>query len=93
MSKEHQAPRSQGPINALANIIKMYVGIAIIAFPYTVHWVGVPIAIMGVLLLAACSILSAYMLFKARNKYKHQHIIDLPDLGFVCHGPHMRAFC
>lgn len=71
----------------------MYVGIAIIAFPYTVHWVGVPIAIMGVLLLASCSLLSAYMLFKARNKYKRQHIIDLPDLGYVCFGEKMKFFC
>jgi amino acid permease len=71
----------------------MYFGIAIVAYPYSLSWVGIVIATFGTLILAAISMISSYFLFKARNRFKETPIVDLPDLGYACYGPKMRFMC
>ena len=71
----------------------MYIGLAIVAFPYTIHWVGIVLATAGLVLVCLISLSSSYFLFKARNRFKTQVIIDLPDLGYACYGAKVRVFC
>lgn len=71
----------------------MAIGIAIVAFPYSVSWVGTVAAFIGLIVLACTSLGSAYLLFKARNRYKDKVIVDLPDLGYACYGPKVRLLC
>lgn len=80
-------------MNAEANLYKMAIGIAIVAFPYSVSWVGTIAAMIGIIILGILSLASAYLLFKARNRYKDQVIVDLPDLGYACYGAKMRLLC
>jgi len=85
--------RTQNSVNAEANLYKMAIGIAIVAFPYSVSWVGTIAALIGLSILAITSVASGYLLFKARNRYKDQVIVDLPDLGYACYGAKMRLLC
>ena len=71
----------------------MFIGIAIVAFPYSMSWVGIIAAFLGILILMSISIASAYLLLKARNRYKDQVIVDLPDLGYACYGSKMKLLC
>ncbi len=73
-------------MNAEANMYKMAIGIAIVAFPSSVSWVGTIAALLGLSILAVISLGSSYLLFKARNRFKDQVIVDLPDLGYACYG-------
>lgn len=75
------------------NLNKMFIGIALVAFPFSIKWVGFVAAALGVLILAIISLCSSYMLFKARNRFKSHTIVDLADLGYACYGEHMRLFC
>ena len=85
--------RTQNTINAETNLFKMFIGIAIVAFPYSMSWVGIIAAFLGILILMSISIASAYLLLKARNRYKDQVIVDLPDLGYACYGSKMKLLC
>lgn len=71
----------------------MFIGIALVAFPYSMSWVGILAAILGVFVLSIISLASAYLLLKARNRYKDLVIVDLSDLAFVCYGQKMRLLC
>ena len=71
----------------------MFIGIALVAFPYSMSWVGILAAILGILVLCIVSLASAYLLLKARNRYKDEVIVDLSDLAFVCYGQKMRLLC
>lgn len=93
LDKPVQAGRTQNTINAECNLYKMFIGIAIVAFPFSMSWVGVIAASVGVLLLALISIASAYLLLKTRNRYKDQVISDFADLGYACYGSGMRVLC
>jgi len=33
------------------------------------------------------------LLLKTRNRFKHRHIVDLGDLGFILYGPKGRRIC
>ena len=93
MDELQKAPRTQTTIAAEANLYKMMIGIALVAFPYSMSWVGIGAATLGICILAVISLISSYLLFKARNKYKDKVIVDLADLAFVCYGPKMRILC
>lgn len=93
LKKELQAVRTSNSVNAEANLYKMAIGIAIVAFPYSVSWVGTIAAFIGIVILATLSMGSAYLLFKARNRYKDKVIVDLPDLGYACYGAKVRLLC
>ncbi len=71
----------------------MFIGIAIVAFPYSMSWVGVIAASVGVVLLSLISIASAYLLLKARNRFKDQVISDFADMGYACYGSWMKLVC
>jgi amino acid permease len=71
----------------------MFIGIALVAFPFSVSWVGFLAATFGILVLATISLSSSYLLFKARNRLKSQNIVDLTDLGYACFGEKMKIFC
>jgi amino acid permease len=49
----------------------MFIGIALVAFPFSVSWVGFLAATFGILVLAIISLGSSYLLFKARNRLKN----------------------
>jgi amino acid permease len=72
---------------------KLFIGIGLVAFPQSCTWVGLGVAVAGLLMLTVISIGSSWFLLKARNKYPHKAIRDLADLGEVCYGPYMRIFC
>ena len=93
MSSEQKEVRTQGSMAAQTNLNKMFIGIALVAFPFSVSWVGFVAAALGVFILAFISLCSSYMLFKARNRFKSQTIVDFADLGYACYGEKMRLFC
>ena len=71
----------------------MMIGIALVAFPFSMSWVGIIAAMLGVILLAFISLASGFLILKARNRFKDKIIIDLPDLAFACYGVKMRLLC
>jgi len=80
-------------MQALANMYKLFFGIAIVAYPQSVSWVGLGLSSAALIVLTLCSTGSSYFLLKARNKYSDKQVRDLADLGEICYGPYMRVFC
>lgn len=72
---------------------KLFIGIALVAFPQSMTWVGMGAAVIGLLALTTISMGSSWYLIKARNYYKGVVIRDLADLGEITYGPWMKHFC
>ena len=85
--------RTSGTIATFANMLNMYVGIAIIAFPASIAQVGFVGALIGIMMVATMSCTAAYFLIKARNRFKRERIIDFVDIGVACYGPWMGYIC
>lgn len=83
LMKEQRTSSTRATIN---NILKLYIGFAIMSFPRTFidsGFIGSVIAILGGL---AINMFSVYLLVKARNHYKRENILSLSDLVVVCFG-------
>jgi amino acid permease len=93
LEKSLQSIRTQSERQAQANMYKLFIGIALVAFPQTMYWVGIGLATISVIILTLVSIASSYFLLKARNKFKTHVVRDIADLGELCYGPPMRYFC
>lgn len=85
--------RTTDPVSSTFNMLNMYIGIAIIALPKAVSEVGFIGAIIGLIAVNLLSLGSSWFLLKARNRFKKQRIIDLPDLANACYGPVMKLLC
>lgn len=63
------------------------------SFPSSIVWVGMIAASIGLIVLSLASLSSAYLMLKARNRYKDKVIIDYVDLGFICYGSSIKLLC
>ena len=74
----------------VANLAKLYVGIAFISTPNSIAMTGLYTSIIGFAYVTFSSIFCVYLLIKARNRFKSKNIIDICDLGVVLYGNWMR---
>jgi hypothetical protein len=93
LSEGGRKMRTTDPVSSYFNMLNMYIGIAIIALPKAVSEVGFIGAIFGLIIVNLLSLGSSWFLLKARNRFKSQRIIDLPDLAQITYGPMMKILC
>lgn len=85
--------RTMTPFMTLANILKMYVGIAFISTPKSVQQAGLYGFILVVIFILISTIWSIFLIIKARNRFKRDDkIIDLVDLGVKLYGEGIRIW-
>ena len=77
----------------MANLLNYFIGITIISMPHAVSKVGFIGGIIGISFLTVLSLASAYLLIKARNRYKRERVRDLVDLARVTYGDKMAVLC
>lgn len=75
------------------NMLNMYIGIALVAAPKAFSEVGFVAGVVGLIFVNIISLGASYFLLKARNRFKHEKIVDFADLGGVCYGPKGKLFC
>jgi amino acid permease len=90
-SERHLTPREKqfrtsGAFATIANLTKMYVGIAFVSGPKSISQTGVWCAIIGYVYIIAQTIFCIYLLLKARNRFKREEIRDIGDLGSKLYG-------
>jgi len=93
LSENDRKMRTSNTNESLTNMIKYFIGIALVAAPKAYSEVGFIAGILGLLFVGLLSLSACYFLIKARNRYKKHRIIDFSDLGKVCYGPSMQIFC
>lgn len=76
----------------VANLEKMYVGIAFISSPKAIAQVGMIAAAIGFIYIIVNNIYCVYLLLKARNRFKRETIIDICDLSARLYGEWTRPF-
>lgn len=76
-----------------ANLIKMLVGVAYITGAKSIAQAGIYGAIISYVYAMASINFCAYLLLKARNRFKSDHkIVDICDLGAKLYGPGIKPF-
>jgi amino acid permease len=83
--------RTSSTMYTLANIGKLYLGIAFLGLPKGFISVGLFPAISGLIWILLLNIFTTYLLIKARNKYRMDSIASLSDLAEKTLGPEARA--
>jgi len=78
--------RTSGTRATMNNILKLYIGFAIMSFPSTFLDTGFIGSTVAILMGLGINMFSVYLLVKARNHYKRQNILSLSDLVAVCFG-------
>jgi len=76
----------------LANVCKMYVGIAFISTPKSVAQCGIYGFIVCVVYVVLSTIYSIFILLKARNRFKREEVVDICDLGAKLYGEWLRPY-
>ena len=75
-----------------ANLLKMYVGIAFISTPKSVSQEGLYGTAILFVYIVAVNLFTTYILLKARNRFKRDHIVDISDLSAKLYGEGSRPF-
>lgn len=75
----------------LANVCKLYIGICMQAVPQGFTQAGLYGALLGLAYILAVNMFTTYLLLKARNKFKREHISNLSELAFLLYGERARA--
>jgi len=78
--------RTSGTFSTVANLIKMYVGVAFISGPKSIEQAGIYGSLIGYLFTIVSTIFCVYLLLKSRNRFKRDEIIDICDLGAKLYG-------
>lgn len=92
LNEETKKIRTSSSFITLANICKMYVGIAFVSTPKSVQQAGLYGFIICVVYVIVSTIISVYILLKARNRFKREEIIDICDLGAKLYGEWLRPW-
>jgi amino acid permease len=74
-------------VYTLANICKLYIGIAFLSVPQGFAEAGIYGALIGLAYILIINCFTTYLLVKARNKFKQEQIINLSDLADKLFGP------
>ena len=82
--------RTSGAVPTLANLIKLYVGVAFLTIPMQISKVGVVASAFTFVYIILQSIFCIYLLLKVRNRFNTLEIIDIVDLGCTLYGEWMR---
>lgn len=90
-SEKHLTPREKqirtsGAFATIANLTKMYVGIAFISGSKSVAQTGIWCAAIGYVYIIAQTIFCIYLLLKARNRFKREEVQDICELGAKLYG-------
>lgn len=75
-----------------ANVTKCYIGISMISVSKSISRVGIYGSLIGFAYVASLNLYSLWLLLKARNRYKYDRIVDLPDLCARVFGEHARKY-
>ena len=92
LTPKQKKNRTSGTFITLANICKVYVGIAFISVPKSVQQAGLYGFIIPFFWTVISTIFSVVLLVKARNRFKSKDIVDLTDLGAVLYGEGIRPW-
>ena len=93
LTEQARLIRSSNSWSTLANLLNYFIGITIISMPHAVSKVGFIGGFLGVVFLTLLSLASAYLLIKARNRFKREGMRDLIDLARVTYGEKMALLC
>ena len=75
-----------------ANITKMYIGICFISVTKSISMAGVYTSIIGFIYVLSVNLYCVWLMIKARNRFKHDRIIDVCDLGAKLYGEGARKY-
>ena len=64
----------------------MYIGVAFLSTSGCISQVGIYSAIFGIVYVTVLNIYCVFILLKARNRFKHDHIVDICDLAAKLYG-------
>lgn len=90
LTKNTRKKRTSGALPTIANLIKLFVGIAFISVPHSISECGLIASAVGFVYIMAQSVFCVYLILQARNRFKTKEIIDICDLGVELYGPFMR---
>ena len=75
-----------------ANVTKMYLGICFISVTKSISMAGIYTSILGFVYVLSVNIYCVYLVIKARNRFKHDRIVDICDLGAKLYGENSRKY-
>lgn len=75
-----------------ANVTKMYIGICFISVTKSISMAGIYTAIIGFIYVLFINLYAVWLVIKARNRFKHDRIIDICDLGVKLYGERARKY-
>jgi|APSaa5957512535_1039671.scaffolds.fasta_scaffold341309_1 hypothetical protein len=81
LDEKDKVIRTSSYVLTAANVTKMYVGIAFISVSRSISLAGIYTALLGFVYVLSVNIYCVYILLKARNRFKHQKIVDICDLS------------
>ena len=87
LTARDKAIRTSSSVLTALNVTKMYVGICIITVSRSIANAGLFTSLVGFTYIFAISVYSVYLIIKARNRFKHDKIIDICDLSLKLYGP------
>ncbi len=90
LTKQTKKKRTSGAFPTLANLIKLFVGIAFISVPHSIAEAGLYASAVGFIYIMAQSVFCVYLILQARNRFKTKELIDICDLGAELYGPWMK---
>jgi amino acid permease len=70
----------------MANVIKLYIGIAFLGVPKGFSKAGIYGSIISLIYLLLINMFTTCLMIKARNKFKNKRIVNLSDLAFEVYG-------
>lgn len=73
-----------------ANVTKSFIGITMISVSQGISQVGIYGSFVGLAYVTALNIYSLWIVIQARNRFKYDRIVDLPDLSARLFGEKAR---
>lgn len=92
LAEQDKEERTSTPSHALANLLNMYIGIAMISVSKIISLSGIYTALVGFFYVTAVSVYTTWLLIKARNRFKTKRIVDIGDLTAILYGESKRKW-
>ena len=86
LDEEAKSYRTSTIVYTMANVIKLYIGIAFLGVPQGFAQAGYVGGLIGLLYLLGINCFSTWLIIKARNKFKQSKIVNLSDLALLLYG-------
>ena len=84
--EELEETRTSNTCLTFFNLFKTYFGIANLSYAKFLADSGVITGLIGIVIAVSINIYSVWLLTKARNRFKHEKIVSLADLGVKLYG-------